>query len=235
MAAKQEAFKIKDWKQINDKEFTYQGEDRPAVRIGIGEIGQPDGTKQFIVEPFYKDILPLINDNIVTVHIDIYAEPMVVLEANGRLIIHNANVKLLKEETIEALEDKVTTIGNQLKCLAELRNNMNANAGIGSTTKALREVLSDGLNKKVSYNFIRLVLKEIYASVEIDDELGNDLLAMSNEDLINLYAGIINKNLTGGTKINPLMKLLIEDNNFEDIERAYYKEVARRFFEGGIR
>jgi len=236
MAAKLNAFKIKDWKQINNKSFCYEGEDRPAIRIGIGEMQQADDTKQFLVEPFYEDILPLIDDKSVTVHIDIYAEPMVVLEANGRLVIHNANVKLLKEETIEALkEDKIISINTQLKCLASLRKNIQAGEKLDASTKSLREMLSEGLPKKVSYDFIRLVLKEMYVSIPADDEIAGKLMFMSNEDLINLHAGIIDKKITDGTNINPLMKMLIDGYDFEEIEEAYKNEITRRFFEGSIR
>lgn len=233
MSAKLVAFKIKDWKQISDKDFCYQGEDRPAVRIGIGEMQQPDETKQFIIEPFYKDILPYIDDKVVTVHIDIYSEPMIVLEANGRLIIHNANVKLLKEETLEALENKVVSVGNQLRSLSELRNNINAKSGIGSSTRALREVLSDGLNKKVNYDFIRLILKEMYNHTD-DSDLSNEMLSLTNEELVCLHAGLMEKKLTNGANLYPLIKLLA-DYQYEEIEKAYQEEVTRRFFEGGIR
>ena len=236
MAARLNAFRIKDWQKPNDKTFCYEGEDRPAVRIGIGELQQVDGTKQYLIEPFYEDILPLIDERNVTVHIDVYSEPMVVLEVKGKLVIHNANVMLLKEETIEALrDDKVVTIGSQLKCLAELRRNMQAGEKIGTSTKALREILSDGLNKKVSYDFIRLILKEMYVGVDTENELASLMYTMSNSELIDLHSGIINKELTNGTNINPLMKLLTEGYNFEAVKSAYQNEVTRRFYEGSIR
>lgn len=235
MSAKKTAFKISEWKQVSDKAFFYEGEERPAVRIGIGEIDQPDGTKQYVIEPFYEDILPLIDKNAVTVYIDLYAEPMVVLESHGNLIIHNANVKILKEETVEALDEKVVTIGNQLKSLAELRNNIQARNGIGPNTKALREILSDGLNKKVSYNFIRLVLKEMYNPIDAGNELSMKMLGFSNEELVRVKSGLINKELTDGTSIQPTSQLLMDGFSYDDIKEAYEKEVCRRFYDGVIK
>ena len=231
------ALPIKEWKPYGDKEFRYKDCPRMAKRLVIGiQKGIGDEVDQYILEDIYTDMIPFIENKQVKVHVDLYSYPSFVLEMDGKLILHNLNVEYLKEDTIEELNAKRSTISNQIRAVTELRNNAYSQAVLGRATKVLRLILSEGLDKPLHYDFIRLVLRELYATPPVDDNaLAKEFSTYSKEDLISVYGGIIEKQQAHVATIEP-MKSLIEDNiSVEDIEHALKDEIARRFFEGSIR
>ena len=231
------SFKISQWTPVDDTEFRYEGETRNAKRIIIGTMQQPGGTEQYVLEAIYSDLVDMIQSKKVTAHVDIFAEPPIVLEMNGRLVPHNAEITVLKEETEDMLNNHSTTISNQIRALIELRNNAYSQEVLGKAIKQLRVILSDGLASPLNYDFIKLILEEKYSNylLENESDLSKELRTYTKEELISVYGGLIEKKESGACRIEP-MKSMVEDGIDEKtIERALKNEISRRYFTGEIR
>ena len=234
MSITKKSFKIQDWKPLDDTEFRYEGEDRPAKRIIIGTMQQPGGAEQYIVEEMYSDIYSLITNKMVTVHVDIYSDPMVVLERDGKLILHNARIKILKDETVDMLNSNVATKSNQIRALVEMRNNSYSDFSLGRAVRNLRQNLSEGMDAPLNYYFLKLTLTEHYPGLYEKTDLATKFRTYSKEDLIATYGGLIEKILTNAAYIEPAKSLVEAGESAEDIEIALKDEICRRFFEGSI-
>lgn len=234
MGVTKKAKLISEWSTYGDKEFRYEGNPRTARYLIIGTMQQPGGADQYVMEGVYTDLIPMIENKQVKVHVDLYSMPMIVLEMEGKMVPHNANVEILKDDTMALLEEQTSIISNQLRALVELRNNAYSQIVLGKATKMLRVLLSEGLNEKLNYDFIRLVLKEKYADTEPEDELCQEFRSMGKEDLVSVYGGLLEKYYTKAVRIEP-MKTMVENGiSVEEIEEALKDEIARRFFEGSI-
>ncbi len=231
------SFKISQWQPIDDTEFRYEGETRNAKRLIIGTMQQPGGTEQYVLEAVYSDLIDMITDKKVTVHVDIFAEPPIVLEMNGRLVPHNAEIKVLKEETEDMLKDHTTTISNQIRAMIELRNNAYSQEVLGKAIKQMRVILSDGLTSPLNYDFIKLILEEKYAGYLLNEEndLTRELKTYTKEELISVYGGLIEKKESGACRIEPMKKMIEDGIPPEKIEIALKDEIARRYFMGDIK
>ena len=227
---------IREWSKYGDTEFRYEGIQRNACQMIIGTMQQPGGTEQYIMEGIYSDLVPLIASKQVKVHVDLYSEPMIVLEMEGKLVPHNANVEILRSDTLAIMEEQTTIVSNQIRALVELRNNCYSQSLLGKATKMLRVVLSDGLDRKLNYDFIRLMLKEKYSNADPgeQDDLAAEFMTYSKEDLISVYGGLLEKYCTKAVRIEPMKRLVEDGVPIERIEEVLKDEIARRFFEGSI-
>ena len=208
---------------------------RPIVDLSIG-TEDADGGTVLIIEPVYKDLLPYIFEHRALTHVNLYAYPHIVVEKNSRLIIHSPGLALAKDAIMKALEeDKDIFLHNEIRALADIRNNQYRKAPLGRTTKILRGIISDDLNlekdEMVHYDLLRLCLIEKFQSSR-KDEFG--ISKMSKEELINLYAGLLEYTKEEKAELEPLKTLLANGNNVKDISRYLRSEVAARFFEGSI-
>lgn len=229
------ALPVKEWKPYGDKEFRYKDSSRMATRLIIGTQKSNDDVEQYVMEEIYTDMIPLIENKKVKIHVDLYSTPSFVLELDGKLIIHNMNVEYLKEDTIAILNEKRSTVSNQIRAITELRNNAYSQAVLGRATKVLRTILSEGLDRPLHYDLIRLVLREMYATPVENNDLAKEFATYTKEELVSVYGGLIEKKIAHVATIEP-MKSLIEDNvAVEDIEKTLKDEISRRFFEGTIR
>jgi hypothetical protein len=227
---------ISEWSKYGDNEFRYEGNPRNACNMIIGTMQQPGGAEQYIMEGIYSDLVPLIANRQVKVHVDLYSEPMIVLEMEGKLVPHNANVEILRSDALDMMEEQTTIVSNQIRALVELRNNAYTQTLLGKATKMLRVVLSDGLDRKLNYDFIRLVLKEKYANADPgeQDDLAAEFRTYSKEELISVYGGLLEKFYTNAVRIEPMKRLVEDGIPVEQIESVLKDEIARRFFEGSI-
>ena len=236
MGVRKQALKLSEWR-ANGDEFRYEGSERKAHMIIIGMMEQPGGTESYIAEGIYDDIMPLIEQNKVTVHVDIYSEPMVVIEKDGRLVPHNINIQYLKEDVCDVLDESDITKSNQIRTLVELRNNIYASYPLGRAAKILRMELSRvlDLDNYLNYDFLSLVLREKYSNLEVGEELAKEFRSYTKEELISVYGGLMEKALTNAVKIEPAKELVEKGIALENIEEALKDEVARRFFYGEIK
>lgn len=234
MATTKKAIKISEWAPVNDNEFRYEGVNRNARHIAIGTMTQAGGTEQYITEGIYSDLLPQIQEKKLTVHVDIYSDPPIVLEKDGKLVPHNANVQILKEDTLAILSEKTTTMSNQIRSLVELRNNLYAEASLGRAIKVLRQILSEEMESPINYDFIRLVLREKYINDKDLSDLEREFHTYTKEELISVYGGILEKKITGAVRIEPMKSLVTDNISVDQIETALKNEIARRFFSGAI-
>lgn len=225
---------ISEWSTYGEKEFRYEGNPRNARYLIIGTMQQPGGADQYVMEGIYSDLIPLIENKQVKVHVDLYSEPMIVLEMEGKIVPHNANVEILREDTLELLESQATIISNQIRALVELRNNAYSQIVLGKATKMLRVILSDGLDRKLNYDFIRLILKEKYASTAPSDALAQEFMTYGKDELISIYGGLLEKYYTKAVRIEPMKSMVEQGISVEQIEDSLKDEIARRFFEGSI-
>ncbi|MGN0414490.1 MAG: hypothetical protein ACI4FX_03250 [Agathobacter sp.] len=234
MGVTKKAKLISEWSTYGDKEFRYEGNPRTARYLIIGTMQQPGGADQYVMEGVYTDLIPMIESKQIKVHVDLYSEPKIVLEMEGKMVPHNANVEILREDTLALLDEQTPIVSNQIRALVELRNNAYSQIVLGKATKMLRSILSDGLDAKLNYDFIRLVLKEKYVDTEPEDSLGQELRSMDKDELISVYGGLLEKYYTKAVRIEP-MKTMVENGvSVEEIEEALKDEIARRFFEGSI-
>lgn len=225
---------ISEWSTYGDKEFRYEGNPRTARYLIIGTMQQPGGADQYVMEGVYTDLIPLIENKQIKVHVDLYSEPQIVLEMEGKMVPHNANVEILREDTLALLDEQTPIISNQIRALVELRNNAYSQIVLGKATKMLRTILSDGLDTKLNYDFIRLVLKEKYVDTESNVPLIQEFRGMDKDELVSVYGGLLEKYYTKAVRIEP-MKTMVENGvSVEEIEEALKDEIARRFFEGSI-
>lgn len=238
MANNKRAFIVSEETWIVSKEppFVYDIEkykDRKAVNVVIGIEEQQNG-EVYIYEPIFKDILPLVFDKRVKVHVDLYSDPQVVLEKNGKIILHNGDIDYIKDVVDDAL--KTTMVSNQIRAITEIRMNQYNSANIGKTTKILRGNLSTDLERKLNYDFLRLYLREKYQLTDTarKSELAAQMSQYSKNELISLHGGIIEYREMSYASFEPLKGLLEQEYNFEDIVKAYREEVANRFYAGDI-
>ena len=237
MALERTAFKIeKDtWIEMGTPYqydmVKYDG--RKVVDVAIGIEKQPGG-EVYVSEPFFMDILPMVFEKKVTVHLDMYSDPPVVLEQNGRLVLHNADMDYVKDVVEKALDE--TYISNQIRAITELRMNQYNASGIGRTTKILREQLSGELDRKINYAFLKLFLREKYQLSDMTKEspVALDISRLDKNELISLYGGILEYRKTNGAKFEPLKSLLQKDYTLSEMEAALKEDITRRFFAGEI-
>lgn len=234
MGITKKAKPISEWSTYGDKEFRYEGNPRSARYLIIGTMQQPGGADQYLMEGVYTDLIPLIENRQVKVHVDLYSEPMIVLETEGKIVPHNANVDILREDTLELLEQQTSIVSNQIRALVELRNNAYTQIVLGKATKMLRVVLSDGLDAKLNYDFIRLILKEKYLDTNPQNELEQELRSMDKDELVSVYGGLLEKKYTKAVRIEPMKTMVENGQTIDKIEEALKNEIARRFFEGSI-
>lgn len=224
---------ITEWCTYGDKQFRYEGNSRNACHLIIGTMQQAGGAEQYVMEGVYADLVPLIESRQVKVHVDLYSEPMIVLEMEGKLVPHNANVEILREDTMDMLDEQTAIISNQIRALVELRNNAYSQTTLGKATKMLRVILSDGLDAKLNYDFIRLILKEKYADTE-PDGLAMEFKTFGKDELVSVYGGLLEKYHTKAVRIEPVKSMVESGVPVEKIEETLKDEIARRFFEGSI-
>lgn len=237
MALERKAFKItKDsWIEIGEP-YTYTLDEyanRPVVDIAIGIERQPGGDI-YVTEPFFTDILNMVFEKKVTVHMDMYSDPPVVLEQNGKLVLHNADMDYIKNVVEKALKE--TYISNQLRAVTELRMNQYNASCIGRTTKILREQLSGELDRKINYAFLKLFLREKYQLSDTikENPIALDISLLDKNELISLYGGILEYRKTNSIKFEPLKSLLQKDYSLSEIESTLKEDITRRFFSGEI-
>ncbi len=227
------------WKQ-QGKEFYHEdfpGRKCANIYVGIDVEGDE---KYFITEPFFLDILPKIFSHEIKVHVNLYADPQIVCELNGRLVAHNGDIPVIKED-LDSIID-ITTESNRIRSLAEIRSNFYMASKLGITTKILRDQLTEALpkgvlldGKKLNYEFLKLYLRDRYRLNEAPtDNLQKIIRDMSKEELCLLQGGIIEKIKTGFNTFEPA-KSLIEEYGIEEVETVYKEELSHRFFLGDIR
>lgn len=225
---------MSEWSTYGEKEFRYEGNPRNARYLIIGTMQQPGCAEQYVMEGIYSDLIPLIENKQVKVHVDLYSEPMLVLELEGKIVPHNANVEILRADTLDLLESQAAITSNQIRALVELRNNAYSQIVLGRATKMLRTILSDGLDTKLNYDFIRLVLKERYTHFHTSDPLIQELMALEKDGLISVYGGLLEKHYTKAVRIEPMKSMIERGITAKQIDAALKDEIARRFFEGSI-
>lgn len=201
------------------------------VVIGIKRYGD---IRNKVTEPFYLDILEMVFNKKVKVYVDLYAEPSVVVELNGKLVLHNGDIASLKED-VEMLLDQVVD-SNQIRALTEIRSNLYRESKIGPTTKAIRNIISQNFNRKINFHLLRLILIEKYINkvAPATSDLEHKMKAYENKQLIEIYGGIMEYEKTKGCKFGPIQELLL-DYTPADIQRAMWKEVSKRFYLGDIK
>lgn len=237
MGLERKAFRIskETWKEIGAP-YEYDVEKyagRKVVDVAIGTEQQPGG-EVYVTEAFFKDILPMVFSKDVTVHLDMYSDPPVVLEKDGRLILHNADVDVVKEMASDALKD--TYISNQIRSITEIRMNQYNSSRLGVTTKVLRDTVSYEFDRKINYDFLRLFLREKYQLCDTisQNPVALDVSLLSKTELISLYGGILEYQKTNSCKFEPLKSLLQKEYSIDDIEKTLKEEIAKRFFSGEI-
>lgn len=229
------------WKQIGPTYEADDGTERNICEMAIGIEGEGE-EQHFITEPFYEDLLPMIFNKKVTVHINLYSDPSVVLEMNGKMISHNQDFALLKEEVGKILDD-VSNEPNRIRALTELRMNRYTGETLGRTVKILRDSISATLpkgvlldGKKLSFDFLNLYLREHFALDNMPQPHSVDLIVrkMSKTELVNLQGEIIEYERTKMLRYSPLKDLYNQGIEVATVKEAFTKELERRFFQGEI-
>lgn len=240
MNIKRKALKIskENW-QISGNPYLVKGYgERKVVDITIGLEESLDG-KRYILEDFFADMLDSVLDKTFTAHVDIYSEPMVVIEVNNQLVLHNPNISNYKQDVIEALDCNNVLISNQIRAVTDMRINMYSSERLSDTTKVLRTLLRESLGYNVNYELLNLVLRERYMNENelADTVLQSTMQEWSKEQLLECYGGIMEFKATGASRIFQIKTLLeteCESGSITEIEQALNAEIAKRFFRSEI-
>ena len=234
------AFPISKWKK-QGVEFTESesGERKIAEYIiGTSTIGDDS---QAIYERIFVDVFNLIQKKQVTVHINLYADPVMVVEKNGKFIPHSPDDTILRDDIDDVID--ISNDGNRLRALTEIRKNMYNAATLGDVTRNLREQITNALpagyfqdGNALSYDFLKLYLREKYRLNDLPEEgsLKEIIRDYSKAELIELYGGMLEYASFGKASYEPLKSLLEQGYKPEEIEMLYYEELSRRFFIGDI-
>lgn len=227
-------YKVSRDKWTNQGQFAYQeSPNRKATDVVIGTKRYGD-IREKILEPFYLDILDKVFEKKLKVYVDLYSEPSVVVELNGKLVLHNGDILSIKED-VEALLVEVLE-SNQIRALTEIRTNEYRENKVGPTTKAIRNVISQDFNRKINYHFLRLILTEKYISkiAPPSNDLDQIMRRYSKSQLVEIYGGIIEFEQTKGCKFGPMSEL-VQTYTPSDIQKSLLKELGRRFYDGDIK
>lgn len=237
MGTVRKAYRINEnnWEPVDETKYTFTNSgDRHARKIAIGTETAPGSAEHYVCEMIYEDLLPMIFSGNATVHLNLYAEPMIVLEKNGKLLLHNGSAAAMKDDIFDILEELDKMTSNQIRALVEIRNNQYSQNTLGQATKLLRNVLWDETGIKFSYDFIRLCLKEKFMSQPEKGSLEWEFSTYSKEDLISIYGSFLEIEETNATRIEPAKTLLDKGVSLDELRRLTLEEIGRRFFEGGI-
>lgn len=239
MSTIRKAIPKSEW-EVYGSPFVYDNGKRKAVHMIIGKEQQGE-TQNYIIENIYEDLFKIIMEqpasSRIVVHVDVYSDPQIVIESEGKLVLHNADAAAIRDDILDVLSDNNILISNQIRAVVELRNNAYAQAMLGKATKSLRDVLSNELDmskRRLNYDFMRLVLKEKFSSIEEEDALTRRFRAFTKEELVSVYGGILEKKNTGVARIEPMKALTEERIPTERIEEVLKNELLRRFIEGSI-
>jgi len=208
--------------------------------VAIGEIGSGE-ERSYIIEPFFPQILEMVFNHEVKVHIDLYADPAVVVEKDGKIVLHNADVESIKihlDKVISKIPEP-----NRIHAMTEIRQSQYNQCSIGNITRVVRQKLTDLLPKgilfpgmKLNYDFMRLYFMEKY-NLDFSPEknsLQEKLRRMSKTDLLSVYGSMVETRKTGATWYEPGATLIREGATIDEIEEAYLRELEFRFFSGQI-
>lgn len=213
---------------------------RPVGDICIGTQDTPGG-EVYITEPFFLDILPQVFSKNVTVHVDLYSDPAVVVEKNGKLVLHNGDTAYLKERLDEVIQG-VSFEQNRIWAVAELRRNRFAKAAVGRTTRVLREQITAALPEgvllagcKLNFDFLRLYLLEKYMARQPQGKAEEKVHSMDTGDLIYLCGCLEEYRRFSECPFQPLKQMLEEGITFEEAEDALHKELEWRLMSGLLR
>lgn len=225
------------WK-VKSKPQHYEGkfQDRAVVDIAIGQEKRADGSVYMIMEPVFEDLVNMLFSPNVRVYVDVYAYPKIVMvnKNNGKLIIHNPLIDYARTCTLELLSDEsIIYPHNQIRALTDCRMNRYANRKLSKTTKIIRETISIEMEENLNLELLRIVLEEKFMK-EAGSELGKRMQQFKKDELLSLHGCLLEYKALGKTSFEPLRTLLDEGNQISEIENAYEKEVANRFFSGDI-
>ena len=196
---------------------------------------------QAIYERIFVDVYDLIISKKVKVHINLYSDPVIVCEKNGRLIPHSPDDMILKEDINEVIA--VAGEQNRIRALTEIRRNLYNASYLGDVTRNLRDQITNALpdgclneGKSLNYDFLKLYLRESYRLNDVpeEDSLEETIRNYDKSELIELFGGMLEYAKLGKASYSPLKELLEAKNEPANIETAFYDELARRFFLGEI-
>lgn len=234
------AFPISEWKKQGADFVEAESGERKIAEylIGTSTIGDEETA---IIERIFVDVFQLIQQKRVKVHINLYADPVMVVEKNGKLIPHSPDDIILREDlddVIEKSKDK-----NRIRALTEIRRNMYNASNLGDVTRNLRTQITNTLpedyfdeGKPLSYDFLKLYLRDRYRLNDAPEEnsLKEIVRDYSKEQLVELYGGMLEYSLFKEASYEPLKTLISDGYTASDIEMTFYNELSRRFFMGEI-
>ena len=235
-----QAFPVDSWK-IQGTTFTEsESGDRKIAEYLIGTATVGDET-QAIYERIFVDVYNMILQKKVKLHLNLYSDPVIVCERNGKLVPHSPDDLILREDIDDVID--VSTEANRIRALTEIRRNLYNASYLGDCTRNLREQITNALpegyfadNKPLSYDFLKLYLREKYRMNDMPKEgtLQEIIRDYSKEQLIELYGGMLEYAKCGGASYSPMKDLLAAKHEPGDIEATFFDELTRRFFLGEI-
>lgn len=224
--------------QIKGKPQYYDGkfQERPVVDVAIGQETRADGNTYMVLEPVFEDLVDMLFSPNVTVYVDVYAYPKIVLvnKKNGKLIIHNPLVDYAKTCTLELLNDEnVIYPHNQIRALTDCRMNRYAARKLSKSTKIIRKTISIEMEENLNLDLLRIVLSEKFLPTAKTD-LEKKLSEYKKDELLSLHGCLLEYDSLGKASFDPLITLLNDGFAIEDIKKCYRKEVTNRFYMGDI-
>lgn len=220
------------------KPQNYEGkfQERATIDIAIGQEKRADGSTYLILEPVFEDLTDMLFDPNITVYVDVYAYPKVVMvnKKNGKLIIHNPLVDYAKNCIIEILEDEDNIyLHNQIRALSDIRANRYASKKLSKSTKIIRETISIEMEERLNMDLLRIVLEEKFVP-QPKDELERKMTTYKKDELISLHGGLLEYRESKKANFEPLKGLLEAGYEIGAIYKAYQKEISNRFYAGEI-
>lgn len=215
-------------------EIEFEG--RSVSTLVIGTEQTNGGKEVYITEQIYSDLIEYLFNKFYTVHIDLYSYPQIVMEKNSMLVMHSPEIEKAKDLVVDALSNENEIFPqNQIKALADIRNNLYGRTKTMRSTKVLRDVVSKKLNLpkgvRVNYDLLRICLFEKYTRKE-ENKYG--INKMSKEDLAMLFAGLVEYRETKKSTFDPLSRLLEAGGDAKEINALLKHEISVRFFEGRL-
>lgn len=227
------AFKCKEWKISGNAIPDKRNSQRMLRNMIIGEYTNATGSREYITEILYEDIIKGIMTKVYSYDCDIHSVPPITVFYQDTLIHHNPYIEGIISEITEAAGKIPTEL--LLQAMSELRNNRHGTDKLGATTKSVRNLFYSITGNLYSNRFLGVLLRDLFKAsfVNKKDELGRELSITSVGELHSLltdsHIWIIDTN-SSSTKFQSL----VETYTFQHVVKSIEKEIADRFFFGDL-
>lgn len=227
---KRKALKRSEWGFTGNEPFYYgDDESKPARRMAIGIATKEDGSDEYIIEEIYQEIVDQsFSDKQLQILVNVWAQPMLVVKKNGRLIEHNAHVA----EYRKCIWKLISSMDLNYIVCAFWEFEQNQNGGkVGQYVRSISDELKKQYGITFNLDLIKVVIAYYLYQISSRESKIPEIVAADNQLIRILVKDMIFKSL-GYTETSQQYGYLKNKYPDFDIDTEISREVCIRKYYG---